>query len=268
MKKLFKFFIVFSLIFLSCEEDEKSIFNAEKDGSLLSFTKGTTADFSVANVADPFKLIEVGVTKSESFDRTFSINVDPASTATATQYEIVQSTLVIPANSYLGFIKVKSFYNTVTPVKKSLILNLVNINSGKVANFANKYTLNIFQSCPKGVLDLAMYDVDVTAFNSNAPSHVQQFRAVSGQENTFDIDSSWGPTFVGWATGSSSNNNQYLYKGRIKINCDNTVTFTGTDSWATGGTGTFNPTTKELSIVVGQTLFTTAFTATCFFTPQ
>lgn len=164
MKKRFLLFMfVFGLV-ISCAEEETQVYNS-KDGSLVYYTDGTSGDFYVQDVTAPEFLIEVGVTTTSNVDRVFTVSIDPTSTATANQYTIDSSTLKIPANSNVGYIRIVGNYaNSLTSGSK-LILKLDSVSDAVVADFDNIYTLNIYQFCDFVLTDfLGAWDADEVGY--------------------------------------------------------------------------------------------------------
>lgn len=146
MKKfLLKFSMVAVLIttLASCDEDQV-IFNGSGTGSLAAFAVERGALPAVD--ATTTTTIVVNVANKSSVDRTIVVSVDPESTALPTEYEIVASSLVIPANSYNGEIIVKNNYDAlVDGVSKNLILKLESVGEATVSPAT--YTLKIFKFC-------------------------------------------------------------------------------------------------------------------------
>ena len=146
MKKfLLKFSIVAVLIatLSSCDEDQV-IFNGSGPGSLAAFAVERGALPAVD--ATTTTTVVVNVANATSTDRTIVVSVDPSSTALPSEYEIVTSTLVIPAGSYNGNIIVKNKYDALEDgVTKLLVLNLESVEDATVA--AGNYTLKIFKFC-------------------------------------------------------------------------------------------------------------------------
>lgn len=147
MKKfLLKFSMVAVLIttLASCDEDQV-IFNGSGTGSLAAFAVERGALPAVD--ATTTTTIVVNVANKSSVDRTIVVSVDPESTALPSEYEIVASSLVIPANSYNGEIIVKNKYDALLDgVSKNLILKLESVGDAIVT--PGTYTLKIFKFCP------------------------------------------------------------------------------------------------------------------------
>lgn len=160
MKKfLLKFSMVAVLIatLSSCEED-RVIFNASGPASLAAFAVERGALPAVD--ATTTTTVVVNVANATNTDRTIVISVDPSSTATPDLYEIVTSTLVIPAGAYNGNIIVKNNYEALEDgVVKNLVLKLESVEDAKVSPLT--YTLNIFKFCAFVRADfLGQYNVD------------------------------------------------------------------------------------------------------------
>lgn len=82
------------------------------------------------------------------------------------------------------------------------------------------------------------------------------FTPVEGQTNVYTIDTAWGQDFVAILAGDPSLSGQYPYSGTLTINADQTITIVGDESYATGGTGTYDVCNKTFTYQLGQTLFT------------
>lgn len=267
MKKL-KFLFLFSLVVLnlSCEED-KVVFNGSS--SRAAFGE-VGQNLKVAIEDNSFIKVRVDLTTTSKEDRVVAISVDqPNTTATSDMYTIDQTSLVVPAGAYNAEIIIKGNYDAIQDAQKyRLVLNLDSVDGAYIDAKESQHIVIISQSCPKDAG--GKYDVFVSALNEEAPSHQVTFVPVSGIENTFDITTSWGPNFVGFLTGDPSYNGQFVYPGRITINCDNSILFVGTDAngaYDAGGSGFFDEDSGVLEITLNQALFQDSFTATCTFVP-
>ncbi|NJM79825.1 MAG: hypothetical protein HC854_09785 [Flavobacterium sp.] len=142
MKKIFLFFSVITLLLStsSCTEDTSN----EIDNTAYLFKK-TTSNLGVTS-SGSFVDIQVGVTTKSDQNRTFTISVDPMSTATANMYSIDQATLFIPAGEYSGSFRVNGvFANIPNGQILSLILNL---SSDSVLSDKKTHTVSLFRVCP------------------------------------------------------------------------------------------------------------------------
>ena len=132
--------------------------------------------------------------------------------------------------------------------------------------FTASYTQPTYQ-----IMVDSTYTSTVTALGSQTPSHTATLTPVPGTTNQYSIDSAWGPNFVATLTGNPTYQGQFLYAGTLTINSDFSVTIVGvpTSTWATGGTGTYDPCTNLISYTLTQTLFTgNAFTTSVVLTPD
>lgn len=266
MKNIFKFLsvlIVFGLTVVACKYDDEPTYEGN---SLLEFDKTEQTAFVVLNKNSADYLITYGVLKAVDGDHNVELVFDSSkSTAVlGTDFTIVEGTDVLKSGSVLGDFKIKVTEAAADAGKVAVF----KLKSGTLGNaiFNQEVVVSFKMSCPLTNFPLT-YDVDVIAFGDTAPSHQQVFTRVTGTDNQFKVNSSWGPTFVAWATEDPSYNNQYLHPGVITINC-RTVTFKSDVSWGKGGTGTYDPNTGIIDIVVGQSLFSSPFTARCIFKPH
>lgn len=261
MKKFLVKFSIVAVLFAtltSCDED-KVIFNGNGSNSLAAFaaSKGGLAAVDATTTAT----IVVTVADAVSVDRAIVVSVDPESTALPTDYEIVSSSLVIPANSYKGEIIVKSnFDQLVNGETKKLILRLESVGDAYVSKAP--YTLSIFKSCD---FDAATIGTDFTGSSFIEGDFVAEFTPVMTQSttnpNVFTFTSLWGPNFVAEATGDPSYLNQYLYPGTMTINSDFSLTITTTAGYGGPSGGTYDPCDNTFSYQLVQSLFTGGWTA-------
>lgn len=265
MKKFLNIFsacAVFLTAVYSCEAEQPF---TEGD-SQVHFNEKEQDVFVTLGTGSGDVSVTYGVTKAAGSTTNVELVFDQAkSTAVlGTDFTIVEGVDSLPGNAVVGDFKLN--------VKEAAALaNKVayfTLKSGNlaVAPFNQEVEVRFNLACPLDNFPL-QYNVTVSAFNEDAPSHQQTLIPVAGTDNQFKVNSSWGPSFVAWATGDASYNNQYLYPGTITINCTN-VTFTsGAPSTGPGGSGTYNPTTGVIEFTVTQTLFTSQFNTTCTFTP-
>lgn len=242
MKKIFLYFISvvsFGSI-VSCSDAEPELYNSERDGKLAYFTSGTAGSFYVQDVANPEFLVEVGVTNVTDADRTFSISIDPTSTATTDQYTIDQSSLVIPAGSHLGFIKVRGNYANALTSGTKLILKLDAVNDAEVATFDNVYELSIYQFCPFSVADFLgdwnADEVGYTVYNSTFTEGAQTELNEIVMSNIWDVDPS-SETRVFFNDSNPSN-----FKLDFPVYTDNPLYVDSTygQAWVDRGVGVFS----------------------------
>lgn len=167
MKKLIYSLVALSLVF-SCENQDDhgvDVNNYNGDNPVVYFTSGAAASYFVTPTADAFK-IQIGATQTSSSDRTFTLEADASSTATAgVDFNFVSATVTIPAGDYYGEVQIQGVYEGTTADGSDLLINLV----GEGAMASAQFKLSIFQQC---VSDLAgMYSVTTTyGFHDFLPS--------------------------------------------------------------------------------------------------
>ena len=239
MKKGILLTLFTAITLYSCGDADPEIYNPA-DGSIAYFTAGTTGAFFIQEVPNPEHLIEVGITTTSTSDRTFNITVDPESTATANQYSIDQSTLVIPANSNVGYIKILGNYENASTTGSKLILNLETIEDGEVATFDNIYSLDIYQFCPFSVDDfLGSWDADevgYAVYNSDFVAGPASELNEIIMSNIWDVNPS-SQTKVYFNDSNPSN-----FKLDFPVYTDNPLYVDSTygQAWIDRGTGNFS----------------------------
>ncbi len=260
------FFIIFS-----CSDDDNGERNHLGGKPALTGFRSTTMDFPINEESDPvndqIKVI-VDASNQTGSDRNIEVSVnEEKSNAPLNTYTIVNTN--IPANSFNGSVDIDlNLDNIMDGESYVLVLDLVSISGDHTINSEKEeITVTFFKVCPIDNFTLD-YIVEVFAFGSSYPTHEQTLTVKSALLNQYHMDSSWGPNFVAAATGNNSYQGQYVYSGDLQINCDNTVSFVGDDSWATGGSGTYNPSTGLIKFTVGQELFTDSFTVDVTMNPN
>ncbi|WP_418637867.1 hypothetical protein [Winogradskyella sp.] len=139
-----------------------------------------------------------------------------------------------------------------------VVLTAVDVNGVSIGVDDESITsYRVSTPCPIIIAD--SYNVDVSALGGAAPSHTVDFTLVG--PNQYSLASTWGPNFVGWATGDDSFNGQYPYPGFIIVNDDLTVDLISDDPLSPdGGTGTYDSCNDVFIITLTQGVFTTDFT--------
>lgn len=258
MKKnnLFKIAIfLMSFVILSCDGDNENL----KSYSDEAYGFNTTAtNLAVSNSEVSFSEIEVFVTTKSSVDRSISFEIDPSSTATTNQYTIDASTLFIPANEFVGKVKVVANYDNIPDdVTETLVLNLQ--VDGLIVAGKESHTISMFRFCPTNLA--GDYSVTTTYgfhdFLSSYPSNTQtvQIYAASGV-NFYKVDdfsgglyAAGGPYDVNYGTGvpSQASNRDLTFE----VSCG-AISWTGeSDPWGAiipDGVNTYNPTTGVITI--------------------
>jgi len=143
MKKILVLLITL-LTISSCETEDSQKAENFNGPTTTYFVEGSASTYFVSQVSVPF-LIKIGSTSISSSDRTYSIQVDPASTAIeGVDFSLVSNTATIPSGEYFGAVAVQGIFEGTTPVGSTLILKI----SGEDAMVNNKYTLTLVQACP------------------------------------------------------------------------------------------------------------------------
>jgi hypothetical protein len=106
-----------------------------------------------------------------------------------------------------------------------------------------------------------------------APSFVPVITPVPGEANSFEFNTCWGVDFIVHLTGNPATSGIRNYPGIVTINPNFSVTVVGINiptapNRYPGGTGTFNPCTKQISYVLNQGVFTNPFTVSVVLTPN
>lgn len=149
MKKIFLLLVVFfsvSVGFVSCDayDDENQKLNTQT----AFFFKSGSSNLPTLQVGGSFVEIEVAVTTLSDVARTLTIEIDTeASTASADQFSLESTQVVIPAGSYDGgTVKVFGNYDNL-PVDGNVtaVLNLVS-TEGVVQNLKT-HVVTLFRAC-------------------------------------------------------------------------------------------------------------------------
>lgn len=86
----------------------------------------------------------------------------------------------------------------------------------------------------------------------------------TGTPNEYSIDSAWGQNFAGWIFNYSGYNGFFVYPGTLIIGDDYSVTIIGDPNepygYPTGGSGSYDPCTNEISYTLTQALSGNPFT--------
>jgi hypothetical protein len=162
MKNIFyKLSFIFLIVatIAGCEED-KVTFDVDGGSSLYQFT-AATSNLLLVPEGTSTSTVEVGVTAKSDVERTIPVIIDATSTATAEQYSIDASSLVIPAGEFTGNIAITGNFDAVPDgVTVTLVLVLDESTGINILDGKSRHTVRIFRSCPT---DLAgSYSVTTT----------------------------------------------------------------------------------------------------------
>lgn len=149
MKKFLVKFSIVAVLFAtltSCDED-KVIFDSQNGPSLAGLSV-TSLDLPVSAVGVSFATVVVDVSTVSNVDRAIVFSVDESSTAEANQYSIDPSSLIIPAGSYNGLVKIIGDFDNVPESGSVLNLTLVSVDGAVVASGDSQIKISIARSCP------------------------------------------------------------------------------------------------------------------------
>lgn len=151
MKNIYKIFTIIALfgssIFLnSCKEADPITYSGP---ALVSFSATTSGAYFVQETGDPGFEIQVGFTTASGSDRVVNFTVS-GDAADGEQYTLASSSITVPANSYIGTLKVNGIYAGFTGQVDTLIVTLT---GDDVANFDNTFTLVMQRYCPFAIDD-------------------------------------------------------------------------------------------------------------------
>ena len=268
MKTIYK---ILSLVLLltvsvSCTRDKIETENLDLRENTLFFTS-TSAALYVEDGADNTYDITVGSTALAQGTISYTITVDPSSTAVeGVDFDIISSTELVAGNLVSKFTIEADFENAIID-GKTAVLNLTS-NNAKVG-VVNQFSLDLFKLCPFTGLDTTSYSARVFAFGEEAPGYDMTLVPVPGTTNEWTLFTGWGTTFVSWATGNSGYDGLYVYPGTIVLNeNDFTIEYVGDEFYSVGSSGLFSPCTQHFSYTLNQGLFTSPFTVDVVLTPM
>lgn len=225
--KFLSIFILASLLFVSCEDQENLMYD-NVNGKVLTSFIGSSAGLPVREDAVSSTTISVEVSTVSTSDRTVQVSISDASTATPNQYSL--SDFVIPAGSYNGSATLTGNYDALPDNGSvTVVLNLTGISGIDSAIGDATFTVRMERFCP---IDIAAwegtYDVseNFTA-GVNAPNGLSDFFGESYQiELTVDSSDANGISLI---VNNSQGFNTYIGNGTVLTfdTCNNDVTFDG-----------------------------------------
>lgn len=271
MKKLkFLALLLISVAFVGCSESdgqlkyegENAVFFNQPTATQKVILDGVSAD-AIATI--PFGFVVPAASSSQVkliFDAENSTAVE------GVDFAIVNGLVSVEAGSLGGDFEIKYFQSPAVSTGKVAKFTLES-SVVALAVFKKDIAVTMVLSCQVDLVTFPLkYDVEVSALGDQADSHVQTLTVVTGQENTFKVNSMWGVDFLAWATGDASYAGQFVYPATIVINCDNTVDVIATGTQFLGGSGTYDPGTGVIDVVIKQAIFTNPFTVNCIFYPS
>jgi len=262
--------LLLSLVFSNCSESDGQV-EYKGDNALFFNNNGqpkrVILDGSVDFVTTSLEFATVKAPAS-SYQVKLVYDAENSTALPGVDFDVVNDVVTVEAGVLYGAFEVKFYEATAVALGKKAIFTLESDDVNN-ASFDNKMEVNISLSCQLDLETFPLtYDVEVLAFGSQADTHTQTFTVVTGQENTFTVPSMWGPNFVAWATGNPAYAGQFIYPATIVIGCDNSVVVTAVAPNYTGGSGTYDPATGIIDVVITQGVFTEQFDTQCIFYPQ
>lgn len=261
--------LLLSLVFSNCSDDSKGQKGYNGSENFLVFANDTQKMGVLPDTGSQIHKLTVGGLRAASSAYQVKLIYDAASSTAlpGVDFDIVSDVITVEAGQVFGSFDIKVYEDPATGAGK---LAYFTIESAQLenANFHNVTEVTFHLSCPVDLNTFPLnYDVEVYAFGDQAPNHTQTFTVVPVVENTFTVQSMWGPNFVGFATGNPAYNGQFIYPATIILNCDDTVTVTAAAPNYLGGSGTYDPETGVIDVSISQGVFADAFITQCVFYP-
>ncbi len=162
-KIIVKGLLLMALLFtFSCDEDDDTSFLNNRT-SFAYFAPGSSAELLVRETGVSTYNVVVRVSEAKSVARSFSVSIDPSSTAVAgTDYNADLGNLTIEPGSIAGVIPVTGIFESASVDGKALVLNLESAE-GSDLGVVTQFTLNIIKFCPLAADFTGDYDLSVVA---------------------------------------------------------------------------------------------------------
>ncbi len=170
-----KYILNFRLLFIaalsvvvSCDSADDDFSYLDDRQSVAYFAPGNSATLLVEDGATRFADVQVAVSEAKSFERTYTIAVDPSSEAVqGVDYMLPSTTFSIPANSVVGTFQVTSGdFAASTLTGKTARFSISEIEGSDILQTRNTFTLTVIRFCPIPdtymVGDYAIADVAAT----------------------------------------------------------------------------------------------------------
>lgn len=148
-----------ALVFSSCEE-EQIVYDPVSGQTVASFST-TSVNMGVPSEGTSVD-IEVTASTQSDIERTITVEVDPASTASPDQYTI--STTSIPAGEFSGVVTVQGNFDALPEEGTTqLVLNITDVSNSNDITFGDQtLSISLFRECPSaptpGVWTIYMED--------------------------------------------------------------------------------------------------------------
>ena len=139
-------FVMLSLVFLTgCEEDTVT-YNPNSSKGIASFS-ADNSNILVTSSGSEESAIVVNVSNLKNVDREIGYEISVSSTATPNQYIIDAGSLVVPAGSHTGTIKITGVYDELNEGLQTLVLKLTSVGDNPdimaISQFDNIHKLGI-----------------------------------------------------------------------------------------------------------------------------
>lgn len=159
MKRILVLLISVITVF-SCETEDSQEAENYNGPTVTYFVDGSSSTFFVRN-DESVATLRIGSTALSSSDRTFTVSIDPASTAVENvEFTLPSTSVTIPANEYFGEFQVNGIFDGATEEGSELILNLSSASENVMVGQGSIYTLEIFKLCESHLE--GMYSVTTT----------------------------------------------------------------------------------------------------------
>ena len=271
-RNLLSFFIVFSIsifVFSSCNDDDRSIINPD---SVVRFETGEETIVVSEGSSD---IIEIPVFANRVFEGPITVLYEIEGDEST--YEMISEygEAVIPAGQRTGVILMQPVDNDETnDPSNSILIRITGSDVGfdrpndLAIGFSEKVVVFEDDDCYT-YIPMSFTGTSSYLTSPPSPSFSANLTQIVCGGNEYRIQSAWGPNFVSFATGDPSYNGQFPYPGTLIVNLDtNEVEIQGSDSYGSGGSGTFDPETGVIQYSLTQTLFTNSFLVNVELTPN
>lgn len=272
MKNLFYTILsaIFIFSFTSCEPDTGDESFMENRETIAGFTTSSATIFATADGTNNYKL-SVAISKQSSSDVSFDISMSDNSTAAADDYTMSANSVTVKAGELTGSVDIVANFDNASFDGKTLVLNLT-ASAGVFVGSVGTISIDIIKSCPipnalPATFTAQAGSEDLGIAVGGAPDFTVTLTETEADDGlTYELDTAWGPNFVGFLAGDPSYNGLLVYPATLTVNADGTVTVTG-ESYYTGGTGIYDACTGVITLKLSQAVFTSAFTVDVVYTP-
>lgn len=270
MKLFYNFllFAVFGVLFFSCEEENEVIAPEVHEARFLD----EQINWGVPE--ESMAMVEIPIFISHRSDRDITVEYSAQGAADAYSYVDTPGKVVIEAGRRSGLLRIMPVDNNVvneTPPEVTFTITGVSgdysVVDTDIEGFTMKTITFIDNEC---LLEIPMSYTGVSAIGADAITQFDvMLTPVSGSPNTYEIASAWGPDFVADATANPDYSGQFVYSGTITIDaCALSLVVESEESYAKGGTGSYDDATGTISYSLGQDLFTDPFMVDVVLTPN